>query len=327
MKRSSVNAWSAKVWRVLRSLFYRVSATRWFPSTALAVIRTLRYFDIWARVSLFAAKHKVPVFELSALPWMKTVDRKLLFIVGNGPSRQGFLKLYREQIQRFHSISINDEHQFDLHPTVSMREWGPLLGTQLAHEVSHQAELEIYHIPMHRTKTAEQSEYLDRFKGAKSAYVYGSVNPLTKSVSDFSSIFYSSASTDSRFKGLGSLTYGTQASLLRAIWIGAASDFVEIVLVGIDLILEEGFSRPTFSSSTTENPRLSEHLLHATAQHRFETDVPIVEAIDAISKELSMKSHTRLWVSSSQSLLSQVLPVFDWSRLESYWAQVDTSSS
>ena len=178
---------------------------------------------------------------------------------------------------------------------------------------------------MHRTSAAERLDYLKRFEGATAVSVYGSLNPLTVSPAKFSRLFLRSATPGSLFSRLGALTYGTQASLFRAIWIGVASGFHDIVLVGIDLILEEGYGAPQPSSSKARGPVIDQRHLHDTAKQRYETEVPLVQTIEELARELLTHSHARLWISGAQSLLSTALPIFDWSLIQYSEKQFDSN--
>lgn len=216
-----------------------------------------------------------------------------LFIVGGGPSAYS---LTEEELRHYRggfSIGLNSWDHPGL-PKVDLQLEEKISEAMVPDQPKTEQGLVLFHISnrpqIYRAKGgSRRKDYI-----APGMHGYSSANIWTSDASVAAHIFVSSCQRPKRYTR--SVTGGSQASLLRALWLGIHMGFHEIVLLGIDLSTEiDGVEIP-----------------HFTAVTRGVHQIPIVELICAIGLEVESRGIGQVFLARGQGLLRERLPLYEW---------------
>ena len=225
----------------------------------------------------------------------------LAFIIGKGPSSQLLSAQDRDLIAQNYSIFLNDASIPGLKPNLRLQEQrrpadGDAADLELEFADTVGAAVTLTHITVSAGAEPTLAPGPPLQTSQPRTYLYSSTNFGTTNVSKASRHFVRSALRRNIIAP--SVVMGSQASLLRAVWLALRRGFENIVLVGCELSVKET------SSSTLR--------LHLTAIKRSDAQIPVQDLISGISQELGMNSGGRLLNGSPGGLLDGRLETFNW---------------
>ena len=242
-------------------------------------------------------------------------ERKILFILGRGPTRTEIVKKYGRVIAEHFSIGINDSNYLDFTPTAESREEAPVdwfLGetwpTANPVELSDDDQTGPNIVPkgregiaiLQKASVSQNEDWsMPPVKASDRIWIYSSIGNMTTRKEVLAWNVKISIKLLRLFPSFPVL-FGSQASVVRMLSFGLKFGFQEMVLVGVDLK----------GSSPTPDNTGEESWIHKTAVESESQPITVQETIRLFAR--ATESSTRISVGHRDSLLASFLPVFPW---------------
>ncbi len=248
-------------------------------------------------------------------------ERKVLFILGKGPSRAQIIHKHREEITAGYSVGINDFEYVDFEPNAESREEGSLrllgklkqdwpvspLGSNnllgagnppLVPGGQRRNTWILQKVNVSDRRDAFMAPIEPAHRGL--VFIYSSVGLLTSDPDKVGRNFRFFVEKLGK-KNTPAVLFGSQASVLRMVNLGVIAGFEKIVLVGVDLRGQ--------LPQVADSPRGENHWVHRTARNQSPHSIPVQEALRGI---VSVSDGVEFFVGHRDSLLAKWLPVYPW---------------
>lgn len=302
---------------LLRSFFSRcLQVATGLPQLEVPLTRVafaLRVAESNCCAQLSAKKLGFAALDINSLSFFPPAEeRKTLFILGKGPTRAKIINRYGKEISSSYSIGINDHNFFDFEPNAESREpddfgaedWptsppGANGSTKISGMSSTFEEWRMNTWILQKISVAD-----DRGVSVKPVVearrdlvrIYASVSFMANSPNKLGRNLRIATE---RIKGTRrpAVLLGSEASVVRMVYLGALAGFQKIVLVGIDL--QRKSSAGGGQKSWT----------HVTARDRGPRSFSVQQILRSIIGELE---GVELFVGHKDSLLADFLPVYPW---------------
>lgn len=293
------------------------------PLTRIAL--TFRFAESNRFAHRSARKLGFRALDLSTLDFLPPLEeRKVLFVLGKGPSRAQIIQEHREEITAGYSVGINDFEFVDFEPNAESRE--SETREETLRRISGGEDWPTRPLRSNKIEGADPPHLVPRGWRRNTwilqkATVAGRGDAITPAIAQarrrlvriYSSVGLLTSDAEKvgrnfRFFGetLGKKTtpavlFGSEASVLRMVNLGVIAGFEKIVLVGIDLRGQ--------LPQVADSPRGENHWVHKTARKQSPHSIPVQEALRGI---VSISDGVEFFVGHRDSLLAEWLPVYPW---------------
>jgi len=248
-----------------------------------------------------------------------------LFILGSGPSVNRLSSQNLDEVERGFSIGVNswilhpfvpNVYAFEPSESLDYLNESQVLREVLARKLELGQDSRILHLRPHAS-TAQALEVLPPDSLAHRFSYYGRTALTTHLVSNLERDLTRLLQAHSRERLPAEILLDSGGSVGRMVSLGIFFGFQKIVLVGVDLSRNQYFFEddPTYLEDlgiASYNPWKSRTEHHET-QQRTNRAFVATEFLGALAKVSKARGGPEMFVANNQSLLSQVMPQYEWS--------------